>query len=310
MDLYEKKQLRYKYIFISVMISCIVAIVTSSVTYMYCSRGSGENFFSFIGKRNTTADASSDETISAISESLKSFRSVIDNYYIGDIDETKLLDGAIKGYVKGLEDEYSEYMTSEEWEEYQTAALGNYVGIGIYMGTDKDGNTIVSSPIKGSPAEKVGIKTEDIIVEVDGENVLGVDSSLIATKIKGEAGTKVHLKVARKSEYLEFDVTREEIKIYHVETEMKEGKIGYISLLTFDEGCAEELKNAIIDLEKRGAKKFILDLRYNGGGLVDEALKIANFFIPKGKDVLITVDSNGEKVVTKYTRCGISSFSK
>ena len=111
MDLYEKKQLRYKYIFISVMISCIVAIVTSSVTYMYCSRGSGENFFSFIGKRNTTADASSDETISAISESLKSFRSVIDNYYIGDIDETKLLDGAIKGYVKGLEDEYSEYMT-------------------------------------------------------------------------------------------------------------------------------------------------------------------------------------------------------
>ena len=299
MDLYEKKQLRYKYIFISVMISCIVAIVTSSVTYMYCSRGSGENFFSFIGKRNTTADASSDETISAISESLKSFRSVIDNYYIGDIDETKLLDGAIKGYVKGLEDEYSEYMTSEEWEEYQTAALGNYVGIGIYMGTDKDGNTIVSSPIKGSPAEKVGIKIEDIIVEVDGENVLGVDSSLIATKIKGEAGTKVHLKVARKSEYLEFDVTREEIKIYHVETEMKEGNIGYISLLTFDEGCAEELKNAIIDLEKQGAKKFILDLRYNGGGLVDEALKIANFFIPKGKDVLITVDSNGEKVVTK-----------
>lgn len=307
MDLYEKRQLRYKYIFILVMVSCMVAIITSSATYMYCTRRSGGSLFSFIGKGTTTQNSSSDETISAISESLKSFRSVIDNYYIGEIDETKLLDSAIKGYVEGLEDEYSEYMTSEEWEEYQTAALGNYVGVGIYMGTDKDGNTIVSSPIKGSPAEKVGIKTEDIIVEVDGENVLGVDSALIATKIKGEAGTKVHLKVARKSEYLEFDVTREEIKIYHVETEMKEGNIGYISLLTFDEGCAEELKNAIKDLESQGAKKFILDLRYNGGGLVDEALKIANFFIPKGKDILITVDSKGEKVVTKTENDNITN---
>lgn len=306
MDLYEKKQLRYRYIFISVMMSCIVAIVAATATYIYCGGRYGESFFTLVGKGTTTSNSSSDETIRAISESLKSFRSVIDNYYIGEIDETKLLDGAIKGYVEGLDDEYSEYMTSEEWEEYQTAALGNYVGIGIYMGTDKDGNTIVSSPIKGSPAEKAGIKTEDIIVEVNEENVLGVDSSLIATKIKGEAGTKVHLKVARKSEYLEFDVTREEIKIYHVETEMKEGNIGYISLLTFDEGCADEFKNAIKDLEKQGAKKFILDLRYNGGGLVDEALEIANLFIPKGKDVLITVDSDDEKIVTKTEKDNIT----
>lgn len=299
MDLYEKKQLRYKYIFITVMISCIVAVVTSGITFWICGgRGGSSSFITLLGKESLSEDADSTETIDAIGDSLKSFRSVIDSYYIGEIDEQKLLDGAIKGYVEGLGDEYSEYMTKEEWEEYQTTALGNYVGIGIYMGTDKDGNTIVSSPIKDSPAEKAGLKTEDIIVEVDGENVLGVDSSLIASKIKGEAGTTVHLKIARKSEYMEFDITREEIKIYHVETELKDGNIGYISLLTFDEGCAEELKTAIEELEKQGAKKFILDLRYNGGGLVDEALEIANFFIPKGKDLLITVDSNGEKVVT------------
>lgn len=299
MDLYEKRQLRYKYIFILVMVSCIVAVISSCITYAYFQTNSMSVGYTLIGKEHTSENATSEETINAIAESLKSFRGVIDNFYIGEIEESKLLDGAIKGYIDGLDDEYSEYMTSEEWQEYQASALGNYVGIGIYMGTDKDGNTIVSSPIKGSPAEKVGLKTEDIIVEVDGENVLGIDSSLIATKIKGEAGTKVHLKIARKSEYLEFDIIRQEIKIYHVETELKEGNIGYISLLTFDEGCAEEFKNAIQDLENKGAKKFILDLRYNGGGLVDEALEIINFFLPKGKDVLITVDAKGEKVITK-----------
>lgn len=307
MDLYEKKQLRYKYIFILVMVSCLVAVISSCVTYAYFQTNGTTTAYTLVGKQSTTENATSEETINAISESLKSFRSVLDNFYIGEIDETKLLDGAIKGYIDGLGDEYSEYMTSEEWEEYQTAALGNYVGIGIYMGTDKDGNTIVSSPIKDSPAEKAGLKTEDIIVEVDGEDVIGVDSSLIASKIKGEAGTKVHLKVARKSEYLEFDIVREEIKIYHVETELKEGNIGYISLLTFDEGCAEEFKAAIKDLEKQGAKKFILDLRYNGGGLVDEALEIINFFLPKGKDVLITVDSNDEKVITKTEKSNITN---
>ena len=306
MDLYEKRQLRYKYIFILVMVSCLVAVISSCITYAYFQTNGTTTAYTLVGKQHTTENATSEETINAIAESLKSFRSVLDNFYIGEIDETKLLDGAIKGYIDGLGDEYSEYMTSEEWEEYQTAALGNYVGIGIYMGTDKDGNTIVSSPIKDSPAEKAGLKTEDIIVEVDGEDVLGIDSSLIASKIKGEAGTKVHLKVARKSEYLEFDIVREEIKIYHVETELKEGNIGYISLLTFDEGCADEFKQAIKDLEKQGAKKFVLDLRYNGGGLVDEALEIVNFFLPKGKDVLITVDSNDEKVITKTENSNIT----
>lgn len=307
MDLYERRQLRYRHIFITVMVSCIVAIITAGATFIYCAKKGTDNVLPFMRKTPVSPEATSDETIDAISQSLKSFRNVIDTYYIGEVDEAKLLDGAIKGYVDGLGDEYSEYMTKEEWEEYQTAALGNYVGIGIYMGVDKDGNTIVSAPIKDSPAEKVGIKTEDIIVEVDGENVLGVDSTLIANKIKGNAGTTVHLKIARGTEYLEFDITREEIKIYHVESEIKNGNIGYISLYTFDTGSAEELQKAIKDLESKGAKKFILDLRYNGGGLVDEALKIANLFIPKGKDLLITVDSQGNRVVTKTENDNITN---
>ena len=295
MDLYERRQLRYRYIIILVIVSFVVAVASAYGTYYFF----GFNESNILVKQETTEDSTSTETISAISESLKSFRGVIDEYYIGEIDERKLLDHTIKGYVNGLEDEYSEYMTAEEWNEYQASALGNYVGVGIYMSVNKDDNIVVASTMKESPAEKAGIKSEDIIVEVDGENVLGMESSLVAAKIKGEAGTKVHIKVARGSEYLEFDITREEIKVYHVESEIKEENIGYISLITFDEGCAAEFKTALQELEKKGAKKLILDLRYNTGGLVDEALEIANYFIEKDKPVLLTVDAKGEKIVTK-----------
>ncbi len=306
MDLYEKKQLRYKHICSTVIVACIVAVLASIATFIYCGGKSDTSFFTYLNKDVVDENSSSGSTIKAISESLKSFRTVIDMFYIGEVDETKLLDGAIKGYVEGLDDQYSEYMTKEEWEDYQASALGNYVGIGIYMGTDKDGNTIVSAPIKDSPAEAAGVKKEDIIVEVDSEDVIGVDSSIIANKIKGEEGTKVHLKVVRKSEYLEFDIERREIKVYHVETEMLEGNIGYLSLLTFDTGCAEELENAIKELEGKGAKKFILDLRYNGGGLVEEALNIANLFIPKGRDLLVTVSSDDEKEISKTDKDNIT----
>ena len=300
MDLYERRQLRYKHILISVIVCCIVAIISVGTTY-YLVAIEGGNILK-------KAKAEDDGTINAISESLKSFKTVIDRYYIGEIDEEKILDHTIKGYVEGLEDEYSEYMTAEEWEEYQMSALGNYVGIGIYMSVNKDDNIVVASTMKDSPAEKSGIKKEDIIVEVDGENVLGMESGLVSAKIKGEAGTKVHIKVARGSEYIEFDIEREEIKVYHVESEMKKGNIGYISLITFDTGCAEEFKTVLQDLAKQGAKKLILDLRYNTGGLVDEALAISNYFIPKDKNVLITVDADGNKITTKTEEDNITDM--
>lgn len=300
MDLYEKRQLTYKHMCYTAILICIAVVITACGTYIYCGGVSDDaDFFTYLSKDVQDENSDARTTIKAIGESLKSFRSVIDMFYIGEIDEEKLLDGAIKGYVEGLGDQYSEYMTKEEWEEYQASALGNYVGIGIYMGTNKDGYTIVSSPIKDSPAEKVGLKTEDIIVEVDGEEVLDVDSSIIASKIKGKEGTKVHLKVARKSEYLEFDIERKEIKLYHVESEVLDNNIGYLSLLTFDEGCAEELEAKVKELEEKGIKKLILDLRYNGGGLVDEALDIADIFIEKDKDILITLSSDNDEEISK-----------
>lgn len=283
----EKKTLKTKYIISTIIIAIIVAVISSEFTLYY-----------YMGTNNiekSEASENSSKNIDAIAESLKSFRQTIDEYYIGEIDEQKVLDETIKGYVNGLDDEYSEYMTASEWEEFQADALGNYVGIGIYMSVDENNNVVVVAPIKDTPAEKVGIKSGDVIVNVDDENVLGVSSDIVSSKIKGEEGTKVKITVLRESEYLDFEVERKAIKVYHVESKILENKIGYISLLTFDEGCAEELKNAYEKLKSEGAEKIILDLRNNTGGLVEEALSIADMILPKNNKILITVDSKGNK---------------
>lgn len=287
----EKKKLKRKSILITIVVAVIVAIFSSEFTvYYYANQG-------LVLKSDSNED--SDKNIDAIAETLKNFRSVIDELYIGEIDEEKVLDETIKGYVNGLNDEYSEYMTAEEWDDFQTSALGNYVGIGIYMSVDKNGNVVVLSPIKDSPAEKAGILSGDIIAFVDEETVIGMSSDEVSNKIKGEAGTKVKITVYRDGEYKDFEIERAEIKIYHVEKEMLENNIGYISLITFDEGCSEEFKNAYLELKNQGAQKIIVDLRDNTGGLVEEALKIIDMFVEKDKTMLITVDSSGKKEYSK-----------
>ncbi|MBQ7409914.1 MAG: S41 family peptidase [Clostridia bacterium] len=290
----EKKSLKIKYIFLIIIIAIISAVAASEFTLYYYTKDG------LINKEELSSDKT--KNIEAISETLKSFRTVIDEYYIGEIDEQKMLDETIKGYVNGLDDEYSEYMTAEEWQEFQADALGNYVGIGIYMSVDKNGNVVVVSPIKDTPAEKAGLKTGDIIVYVNDESMIGIDSEVVSSKIKGEEGTKVKITVLRGEEYIDFDIERKAIKVYHVESEMLENNIGYISLLTFDEGCAEEFKNAYLDLESKGAKKIIIDLRNNTGGLVNECLEIADMILPKGDIELITLDAKGNKDISKSSK--------
>lgn len=287
----EKKKIKRKYIMITIIVAIVVAIFSSEFTlYYYASQG-------LVLKSESNED--SNKNIDAIADSLKNFRSVIDELYIGEIDEEKILDETIKGYVNGLDDEYSEYMTAEEWEEFQTSALGNYVGIGIYMSVDKNDNVVVLSPIKDSPAEKAGILSGDIIAFVDEESVIGMSSEEVSNKIKGEAGTKVKVSVYRDGEYKDFEIERAEIKIYHVEEKMLENNIGYISLITFDEGCSEEFKNAYLKLKDQGAQKLIVDLRDNTGGLVEEALNIIDMFVEKDKTMLVTVDSSEKREYSK-----------
>ena len=293
----EKRNLKIKFILITIFVSIVVAILASEVTMMYYTNRYGD--LNKIKKGTVAAETKREKNIDVIAETLTSFREVIDREFIGEINESKILDETIKGYVNGLDDEYSEYLTAEDWDEFQTVALGNYVGIGIYMSTDKNDNVVVVEPIKDSPAEMVGIKSGDIIVGVNDESVIGVGSEIVSNKIKGEEGTKVKVTVERNGEYLDFDIERKAIKIYHVETEMFENNIGYISLLTFDEGCADEFKKEYLELKNKGAKKIIVDIRNNTGGLVEEALSLLDLFLPKNSTTLITVDANGKKEFSK-----------
>ena len=290
MESYQKKQWIYRSILITIVAICITFIGTYYFAYHYLEH----NYFFVSGKISEESEKSVDD----VDDALKDFRKLIDQYYIGEIDEDKILDETIKGYINGLGDEYSEYMTAEDWEEYQTNALGNYVGIGIYMGLDKNDNVVIISPMEESPAEAAELQAGDVIVEVNGESVVGEDTATVASKVKGEEGTTVNLKIARDNEYKTVDVERKAIKVYHVKGEMKENDIGYIQLSTFDEGCSAEFKAEFEKLQAQGAKKLILDLRDNTGGLVDEALQIADMILPKDNTMLITMDSKKNKEVT------------
>lgn len=286
----EKRNLKIRWIIITVCITIFTAVIASEFTLFYSGN-------SKLKKSEAQIDAK--ENIEAISMVLENFRDVIDDIYIGDVDEQRMMDETIRGYIRGLDDEYSEYMTANEWSEYQAAALGNYVGIGIYMSVDKNGNVVVVEPIKDTPAEAAGLKTGDVIAYVNDESMAGVASDIVSSKIKGEEGTKVKITVLRDAEYLDFEIERKAIKVYHVESEMLENNIGYISLMTFDEGCADEIRNSYLDLKSQGAKKIILDLRNNTGGLVNECLKIADMMLPKGAIELITVDAKENKEYSK-----------
>ena len=296
---YANKQWRYKtiaWVFVFVIISIIL---TSSITYWVAVGSKYNNLYQATSDIDSTETVEASETISDISTILNSFAEVIDENYIGDINKETLIDSTIKGFVSGIGDEYSEYMTAAEWEDYQSSALGNYCGVGIYMSTDENGNIVVVSTIKGTPAEEVGVQSEDIITAIDGvatENMTTTDAS---NAVKGEEGTDVTITIYRDGEYIDYTMTRSSIKVYHVESEMLDNEIGYISLLTFDEGCSEEFETHMDDLINQGATKIIFDLRYNTGGLVDEALNIVDLFVDNGVTTLIEMDSKGNETVTK-----------
>ena len=285
-----KKQ-RIKYIALIIIIAVIAAVASSEYTLNKAKKQL------YIGTEEPSEEAL--ENINAITKTLRRFRKeYIDPNFIGEIDEKKILEETVKGYINGLDDEYTEYMTAKEWEDFQANALGNYVGIGIYMSMDKNGYIVIVSPMKESPAEEVGLQTGDIIVKVDDESVLGLSTEEVSSKVKGEEGTKVKLTIYRDEEYKDFEVERKEIKVYRVTSKMLENNIGYISLETFDDGCAEEFKNEYLKIQKSGAKKLIIDLRNNTGGIVPEALEILDMIIPKGSVELITIDASGNKDYT------------
>lgn len=280
----------YKLIMLIMIVILITSLITAYGTYQYLSN------------KGTVRSGKSSSDLSGLEYTLAKFRSELEKKYIGEIDDEELIDGAIKGYVAALGDPYTIYYTKKEMKEIMQETNGNYVGIGIYMTFNTKLNAIeIIKPIEDSPAEKAGILQGDLITKVDGEGYTGEQMEEASNKIKGEEGTTVKLEILRNGETKEYEITRKKILISHITTKILENNIGYIAISDFDGGCANEFETKYKKLKEQGITKLIIDIRNNGGGIVDEALDILELITDKGSTLLITTNKNGEEEVTTST---------
>lgn len=282
----EKKIKVYKILMLVVLSVFITFMITSISLYTYFTK----NPISISAKSNNKD----------ISNKLDKYREIIDKYYLGEVDESKLEEGAIKGYIEGLDDPYTEYISKEDMDTYLDDTMGNFVGIGIYMIKNTKYDKIqVLSTIKGSPAEKAGIQAGDLIISVDGIEYKADDMTAVSNKIKGEEGTKVTVELLRGSENVKYELTRSKVKVNQVEGKVISDDIGYIKFTSFDETTAEDFKKQYQELAKKNIKSLIIDLRNNGGGIVDQALEIADYIADKDSVLLYEVDKNNKETVRK-----------
>lgn len=220
----------------------------------------------------------------------------IETQYVRDVDYTKLIDGAISGMVKTLDDPHSIYLDPKMYELMRSHTEGSFGGVGIVMGF-KDNKITVISVMEGTPSEAAGIKTGDEIIAVDGVPTSEIEPEEVVLHIRGEIGSEVTLRVRRAGEEdKDYVVRRATIQVHTVAGQMLPDTdgIGYIRIASFSEHTADEFKDAYHALENEGVKGMIIDLRENPGGLVTSCVAIANMVVPKGP-VVSVVQKDGRR---------------
>ena len=229
---------------------------------------------------------------------------IIENRYVGKEatpSKEELYKGAVAGVINKLNDPYSEYLSKEDLANFSEEMDGEYVGVGMTINKKKGEALEGGSPFIGSPAEKVGIKIGDKITKVDDKDILSLTAADTVKMLKGKEGTKVNVEVVRsgKKEPLKFTMTRAKIKLEMVESKMLDNSIGYVSLLRFGNNVGEEVQKAIKDLQAKGMKGLILDLRLNPGGSLQEAQDISSLLVKENLIVSLKYKDGQER---KYNR--------
>ena len=290
----EEKYLKRQRIYKTIMLVIVTVFLTFIITTLYIT-----NQYN-LGQKDVSSLLNLSSSNNSLSKNINYIKSILDNYYLNDIDEEKAEEWALQAYVASLGDPYTQYIPKDEMEEYTTSLMGNFVGIGIYMGANTENNTIeVIMPIKGSPAEEAGILAGDIIVSVNGVEYNAESIDTAANNIKGKEGTVVKLQILRNRELKSFEITRRKVITNPVEAKKLENNIGYIRITSFDEETSESFKLNFQELKKQGITSLIIDLRNNGGGLVNETLEIADYIVPKGKELLVTIDKDKNEKIEK-----------
>jgi carboxyl-terminal processing protease len=213
----------------------------------------------------------------------------VNAHYVDEVDPKKLIDTGIAAMLESL-DPYTDYIPEENSEAFSILTTGQYAGIGALIGSLGE-KTIVTEPYEGFPAHQAGIQVGDELIEIDGKNVIGKTTQETSALLKGKPDTPVEVTIRRmgKEKPFKFNLRRQRIKISNVKyAELLDGKVGYIKLDDFTPGAGKEVIEAVTKLKASGATSLILDLRGNPGGLLHEAVTIANVFIDKDKDIVAT----------------------
>lgn len=278
-----KRQNIYKIIMLVILTATITFMLTTMIMYNKFVTSYGS-----IGIKTNTDGTSSISTTDLV-KTLETFKTMIKQKYIGEVDEEKMVEGAIKGFVEGLGDPYTEYLPKEKMTEFTEETSSQYVGIGVYLTNDKTTNTIlVVGTMNGSPALESGMQAGDIIEKVNDVAYTGETMDDAIKVLKGEEGTSAKVTVLRDGKEIDLTVTRKKITVEHVSSKMVENNIAYLQVDSFDSGVAESFKKQVTELVNKGAKGIIIDLRSNGGGIVSEATGIADLFLKKDETILIT----------------------
>jgi carboxyl-terminal processing protease len=249
-----------------------------------------------------TVGQSRDAGFYSASQRLSNVLAKINEVYVEDIPSDTLSDAAIRGLSSVL-DPHTNYFAEQESEELKTHTKGEFGGLGITIGVRENVLTVIS-PLVGTPAYRMGIQAGDKIVEIDGKSTHGQTVDDAVSHLRGTPGTKVSVKIWRKgmAEPQLFVITREIIKIESVPfAGLLPGKVGYIKLIQFSEPTSEDLEKAVSKLKAQGATSFILDLRYNPGGLLNQAVEVSELFLPKGRVVVSTKGRQSSQNTEMYS---------
>lgn len=232
--------------------------------------------------------------------------SLADTYFLYDYDKEEMADDIYRAVLDSLDDPYTRYYTEEEYKSLTESTEGVYCGIGAVVTQNAEtGEVVIVYPYEDSPAAEAGLLADDVVCQVDGEDVTGMDLDLVVDKIKGEEGTTVVLTVKRGEDLLDLEIERRKIDVITVDSEMLEDNIGYIVISQFEGVTLEQFNEAFDELKEQGMQGLIIDIRSNPGGRLDTVTEILDRLLPEGL-IVYTEDKNGKREeITSDAECDL-----
>ena len=286
---------------VSVWILFLAVLLTGVFTYFgtsYAARTS-QNHVAQSETKNDSNSVTGKTSGTLTNEDLAKLELVYDTLVSGYVDKNlnkdDIINGALKGMAEATGDPYTNYLVNDETAAIDETMTGSFGGIGAELRSENN-RVIISNTREGTPAQKIGFQENDAILKVDGEDMEGKSISYVVSKVRGEVGTDVTLTIQRGTQELEVKITRAKIAIETVKgtVDSTDATIGHVQINSFAKNTAKEVEKAVTDLREKGVKKFIFDVRYNPGGLLDQAIMIANMFVEEGKTILNVENRDGQ----------------